>query len=238
MYIFMVIMLGMALIPAFIYKYAETNVTMEGQRFPLDILKSNLEMLLPIFLSILIADLITDEYKDGTLKLPLIHPISRTSLLNSKIASLAIALLVLIFFSLISSYIIGFIFFGAGEGLNIYGETYSTGYGFLVTMFSHLIAIIPLLAFGMVIVLLSLNMSSSGGVVGASIGIIFGLNILGQLSKTIRPYLINTYFSLHGIILNSSSQISLSKSIIVIFSYGVISYLISLKIFNKKDIIY
>jgi ABC-2 type transport system permease protein len=95
------IMMIMTLIPAFICKFGEVDKTMSAQMFPLEALKMHLDMLLPIFISILIADIITDEYRSGTLKLPLIHPVSRRKLLNSKLFTILVTITVLLLFFLV-----------------------------------------------------------------------------------------------------------------------------------------
>ncbi len=232
------IMSIMTLITSLVYKYVDMEIVITAQQFPLDILKLNLEMLIPIFSAILISDIITDEYRSGTLKLPLIHPVSRIKLLNAKIITILVILIVLSIFSLVISYVLGLTLLDWGDSFMLNGKVYSTLNGILITVGSHLASIIPLLAFNLIIIMISLKLESSGTVVGAAVGLIFGFNILIQLSETIRPYVISYYFNYYPILLKNTLSKETLIGLLVITGYGIGTYFVCLNLFNKKDIVY
>ena len=237
-YIFMGIIFVMTLLLAFIYKFANIDKTMSAQMFPLEILTMQLDMLLPIFISILIADIITDEYRTGTLKLPLIHPVSRKKLLNSKLFVLVITISFLLLFSLIISYGLGMSLFAWEEGFSFNETIYTANQGIFITIGSYIISILPLLTFSLLIMLISLKLSSSGAVVGSAIGLLFGFDILIQLSEVVRPYILNYYFRYYSILINKGIGEESIIGFLVIILYGTVAYLLAVKIFQEKDIVY
>lgn len=236
-YIFMAIIFIMTILPAFIFRFAETDIDMTGQMFPVENMTMNLGMLIPIFLSILISDMITEEYINGTLKIPLIHPVSRKKLFNGKLLALLIATTTLVLFSLIISYGSGYIFFEWGESLQINNVDYFGINSIFVTVGLYVSSLFPLLAFSTVIIFIALKLTSSGAVVGVSVGFIFALNILSQLVEKLRPFLIYTYFN-PIVFLISPGGVDLLQGIIIIFIYGVIFYVLSLKMFEKQDLLF
>jgi len=236
-YIFMGLMFIMTLISALVFKFAEIDIIISAQSFPLEALKMNIDMLLPIFITILIADMITDEYRAGTLKLPLIHPVSRKKLLNAKILTLIIASIILLLFLLIISYILGVIMFEWGAGFTFNEITYSNVQGIWMTICSYFISVLPILAYGLIIILISLILTSSGAVVGIAIGILFAFSILIQVSEILRPYLLTYYFSFFAMLLKNPLSMEIILGLFVIGVYSTIAYIASVRLFIKKDIL-
>lgn len=66
------------------------DIPVNGQNVPILMLPTIVNILLPLFVIVLVAGMITDEYANGTLKLSLIHPVSRTSLLTAKLLALGV----------------------------------------------------------------------------------------------------------------------------------------------------
>ncbi|MEC9488219.1 MAG: ABC transporter permease [Halanaerobium sp.] len=238
LYIFLGIIFAMILIPGLVFKFSEVAKPVSGQQFPLEILNSNVELLLPIFLAILVADLITEEYRDGTLKLFLVHPVSRSKLLHAKLITILIAVVILMAFSLVASYAMGTILFGWGQGLQFGDANYQGFQGILVTAGAHLFSILPLMACALVLLVIALNLTSGGAVVGISIGLIMGLTVLGQISLAARPYLLTTYFRYYLLFLNQPGWKELLQGVAAVLLYGGISYILSLRFFQHKDLQY
>ena len=69
-----------------------------GQSFPLTLFGGVMSTILPIFVVILIANMVTDEYTDGSLKLPLLRQVSRNELLIGKLVSLTVVMILMMLF--------------------------------------------------------------------------------------------------------------------------------------------
>lgn len=67
--------------------------------------------LIGIFMMVVSAQIVTDEYRDGTIKQLLIRPASRIMVLTSKMVTVVLILLSVYVFTVISSIVFGMIFF-------------------------------------------------------------------------------------------------------------------------------
>ncbi len=210
---------------------------MTGQDMPMALLAAGIDFLLPVFLIILISDMFTEEYKNGTLKLPLLHPVSRQKVFLSKILALTIFVLILIVFQMITGYLVGTLFFEWGEGLNFINQVFEPTKGILLTIQSYGMSMLPILAFGMLVTLLSILINNSGAVVGSSIGIVFIFNIAGQLSDKISPYLINTHFKWFINLFQQGVSKTVIFSLTIILIYALVFLSASLWSFKRKDIV-
>jgi ABC-2 type transport system permease protein len=208
---------------------------LNGQSFPLHMLNSMAQMVI-IFMAILLADIISDEYKNGTLKLSLLRPVSRVELLNSKIAALIVSMIVLVFVMLIGNYIVGTAFFGWGDKTIVNGVDFATGTGILITLKSYLISLLPYLGFGMIIVFFSVLLTSMGATIGISLGLMLVLAILESIKQ------VNNYSILHqtGLYMNFIQDFKWENIFIGLANiavYIVVFYIGSVMVLKKKDIL-
>jgi len=95
-YVFGIIITALAILGTIAFKKnmpaADLNIHFVA-KFMLSVM---MESIITIFSVILISDMITDEYKCGTLKLPMLHPISRLQYFASKIISVTIITLLML----------------------------------------------------------------------------------------------------------------------------------------------
>jgi ABC-2 type transport system permease protein len=224
-------------------------MNMNGQTMPLMML-SGISTIIVIFITILLADIVTDEYKNGTLKLSLLAPISRSKLLVSKVVGLLFGTLILLVFTMIISYLLGTVFFGWGDKFILNGFNYNTNgdlvkqtmtfsvsKGILFTIFSYIIQVLPYMAFGMIVLFLSLLFSNMGATIGTSLGVWFAFTILDQISKDVKLYTITSYFSFYSKFIDKIDFEATLIDLSVIIVYIVIFYVLSLILFRKKDIL-
>lgn len=224
----------------------QAEIIINGQTTPFYMLNFMLANILPIFIIVSLADMITGEYANGTLKIALLHPVSRVKLLTAKISALTIVLFCLLFFSLILSYAMGTLTFGWGDQFSFQepeqainnAVIYSSQQGVLVTISSYVLSIFPLIAFGMLILFLSLLFNSSGVLAGISIGLVIFLSILGDVIEPIRPYLIINGFSMFKDIFVLKDISVFVRTFIVTTTYGLGFFLATVYLFKKKDLTY
>lgn len=209
-----------------------------GQAFPLILLKGLIGQIFPMFIIIIAVDMITNEYRNGTFKLPLLHPVSRRKYILSKMFSIIVLIISLLGFTLISSYIIGTIFFGWGDGVMIDGNLYQSIEGIFKMLTYYGISIAPLAAFSMLAVVLALTFSNTGVAVGLSIGLLLALDVAKQLFPEMGFYIINSTFYIFESLFNSSLNNVAISQILVTLIYAFISLIISDIIMKKKEILY
>ncbi len=210
----------------------------DGQTYPVSMLGILVSWLLPLFLIIIVAEIITEDYKIGMLSIILIHPVSRLKLLASKVLYLLLLTASILLFSMISAYIIGTICFGWGEEFVLRGISYSAAKGFFITLGSYLISIIPLLAFSIFIMLFALLLHNSALVVGISAGMLFLFFMLGEVVSELQPYLLTSYFSFfsHFYFYFNGNINSLLSALGIVSLYGIIPYIISNIVFYRRDL--
>jgi|AntRauTorckE6833_2_1112554.scaffolds.fasta_scaffold00117_18 ABC-type transport system involved in multi-copper enzyme maturation permease subunit len=236
-YFFMLIIAVMTIIPVLASKFGGADIVMKLNTFPLENLSWSAEMIIPIFIVILGAEMITNEYNNGTFKLSLINSATRSEVLISKIIVMISFIFMILIFTLMFSYISGSIFMDWGVPFEINGYVLSEVNGILYTIGMYLLSIIPLTAFSILVMFISFNLSSAGSVVGINIGIIFFLSLTRQLSPKLSPFIISDYFNT-GLILNSANIFNKIIYLLVIsLIYIIIFYSISWINLKNKDIV-
>lgn len=214
----------------------EQTANFTGQQFPLTNLSGMVQMF-SIFAIIMIAEMITEEYTTGTLKLSLLHPVTRRRLITAKAASLWIATLILLLFTMVFSYIIGTVFFGWGSHFVLLEKTYSTGAGLLMTLGAYLLTSLPVMAISLVVLYAALFLNSSGAVIGLGLGFFFAQSIISQVSSKLAPFMVLTYTDIWGF-LYSEQWRKVGYGLLVFLIYGGISYILSLRKFRQKDLLH
>lgn len=237
-YTFMAVIFVMELVPVFLTLLSFIK-TQDGQSYPSLFFGLLCSLMLPIFLTVLIADMITEEYATGTLGLSLIHPVSRAKLWAAKILTLFFIIILILSYTVLLGYFIGTIFFGWGSGFADQGILYSTKEGIVIIVGSYLSSSIPLLAYCTLVSFLAILFKSSSVLVGSSIGFLLTSNLLGFLAEEVEPYLINSYFKGFAELIFFAKDVpAITFAIQVILTYGVIFYLAGTMLFKKKDLLH
>ena len=229
---FLIILLIMSTVSAIIIKLAKGNPAIE------DVIISNMIMsieILPIYIAILSSDMITEDYKNGTLKMTILQPISRGEIIIGK------SLFLIIFTALLMTFNIIFTTFFAGFMLG--GMPDSTE--LLMFLVKGILTSIILGAFGMVTIFISIIMNSSGSATGAGIGALFAIRITSVSIATFK--LIPSNFSgvfitnIFDLFLREVGKVPYEKfiiSMLIVGGYYLSFYLLSKKTFEMKEIIY
>jgi ABC-2 type transport system permease protein len=237
--LFLVILIFLIVLAPVLFTYILRFKVHDGQTYPLFFLGIITSLVVPIFISIITADMFTEEYVSGTLSTTLIHPVSRLKLLTAKVVTLYMVILFALIYTMLISYGLGSLSFGWGEAFLDRGIAYSSTEGIIITLGSYLIASLPLLSFALFAVLLAHLFSSAGAVVGISISLMILFSIMGLLVSEIQPYLLTTYFTQFGeLILFSQSSEETFTAMAVILLYGAASFTLSAFIFKRRDLHY
>ena len=208
-----------------------------GQSFPLTLFGGVMSTILPIFVVILIANMVTDEYTDGSLKLPLLRQVSRNELLIGKLVSLTVVMILMMLFLILLGSGLGTAFFGWGDRFLIKGRAISSSQGFIFTLLIYGSSLISLVSFGMVILLFAVLLDNSGSVVAIGMGILFSSLFLGQVLPETSPYLISSYFNTYELFTSQTGLKEVALGFLVILTYGIGFLIPSIFIFKRKDLL-
>lgn len=168
---------------------------------------------------VLIGEEITDEFKNGTMKLSLVNPITRTQYFIAKIiymTLITLALIILYFsFSMIYS-------------LVVYGQI---GINDIVNLFGrNILIVVPVISFGVVISIVAMFVNSGSNLVVSGIGILMFFQLGLDNIKYLKDFnLIRT--------INEISQGQLiCKNLGIDLIYFVIAFVIANILLKQKEI--
>lgn len=240
LYVFFLVLAATTIITVYYYNagtgFKTVIETANAQSLPI-VLRYSTAQFFSIFMAIYIADIITDEYKTGSLKLSMLRPISRTKILNSKVVAIFAFTVILTLFFILSTYAIGIVSFGWGDCTVYDGVTYSTIDGILLTAKVFAVSILPLMAFGMITTFISVASNNMTTTIAISIGI----SMLGQYLNALPSIKVFSvvnqlyFFSDYFVKINNSGEMTIS--IMVNLAYIIIFYLLAITTFKKKDIL-
>ena len=155
-----------------------------GWHFPLQLLSVLSDIVFPIFATLLVATLVTDEISGGTLKLPLLCGQKRRDVILAKIVVVSIALLALMLLTFASSVLIAVLLWESQDVIMhlgvitiVYLSTYLSYIGWVV--FSSLLA---------------LFIKSSGTLVGISTVLLVISSLVNGVFPKIARFQITYYF--------------------------------------------
>ncbi|MFD2638631.1 ABC transporter permease [Piscibacillus salipiscarius] len=225
--------------------YLENDIRPTGFKawqFTLD--NAMLASLISLFTIIIGAGIVSSEFKWGTIKLLLIRPISRTMILFTKFMAVLLFALATLVTTILSSIIVGGIFFGF-EGMNphfvtetadglqyvsVVGEVFST-YGY------SMVNLVMMTAFAFMISTLFRNSSLA---IGLAIFLMFSGNmIVGALQRyDFAKFILfaNTDLKQYETGNVMFEGMTLGFSIAVLIAYLVIFLAVSWFSFNKRDV--
>lgn len=215
-------------------------VASSGQEFPLSLLEGMVS-LLPVLLIFMVSDMVAGEYNSGTLKLSLLYPVSRDRLLISKMIAILVMTIFLLAFTLVTGYIAGILVWGWEEGFAYLGQEYGAGKGWLITIQSYLVSVLPVFSLGILFLFLSLLVKTNTAALGLSLVIFFAMSFLSDFLEAARPLLLTSYLHIFQFILLREESAELSRMILPGFAVLVLGTGVligaSLFLFRRKDIL-
>jgi ABC-type transport system involved in multi-copper enzyme maturation permease subunit len=241
LYVFFIISAAMTGITVYYFLQPGTGImtvieTANAQALPL-ILKTSMTQFFGVFMAVYVADIISDEYKTGTLKLSMLRPVGRIKLLNSKVAAMFLFTVILMVFFVLSSYIIGAFAFGWADNMVFNGNTYSTVQGIMMTLVAYVTGLLPYMSFGMIAVFVAVLSKEMTTSIVITIGILmsgqylYAIPSLKDYSIIVQMHMYHEYF----IKTNNLSEAALIA--IVCLAHIVVFYLLSIFAIKRKDIL-
>ncbi|MEK5023786.1 MULTISPECIES: ABC transporter permease [Paenibacillus] len=234
LFYFMVMAIGLLIIQG-VTVLSSPSGNINGQSFPMFML-SRIMPLFIFFMALLFAEIISDEYRNGTLKLFLLRPVHRVELLNAKIAAMIISVLMLLLFVMTGSYVIGAALLGWGDQMMFNDTVFPAAQGILLTLQSYIITALPCLGFGMIIVLVSILSPTMGGTIGISLGIMFVLTALENVQE-LHSFSIVHQMNLYQSFAGKFQAVNVISGLVNIAMYILIFYMGSVLAIKKKEIV-
>ncbi|MFS1511968.1 ABC transporter permease [Chengkuizengella sp. SCS-71B] len=198
-------------------------------------LSSILTSIIAIYAIVVASSIVASEFSNGTIKLLLIRPVSRTKILASKYVAILLYIAFLILLNLISSIMIGYLFLGsASANSEISLGSILQNYGFtsieliMTVTFSFMISSIFRSSVLSIILSIVIHFFSSSVV-----------SILSQLNYQFGKYFLYSNTDLRQYLNGNDPKfegMSLGFSIGVLVVYFILFIFISQYVFKKRDV--
>lgn len=215
----------------------ESNpMMMNAQSFPIMMYIQVFSGFFPMFFILLFAGLISDEVRDGTLKLTLVRPIKRFELINAKIITSFVAILYINLLVMFSAYLAGLVFWGWGNNFSFQNQMLVDYGPFLSTLVYFLLNTIGYSIFALIILFFSNILKNSGLVFGGAMGVWVGMMLVTQLKPAIKEFIPVYYFDMGNFIIKGPNSFDFVKGIPVLLAYFMGFYIINSIILKRKEI--
>ncbi|GEN87477.1 MULTISPECIES: ABC transporter permease [Oceanobacillus] len=197
-----------------------------------------------IFIIVAAAKIISNEYKWGTIKLLLIRPAGRGTVLTSKYITVLLFAVVLILYTIILSMIIGLIFFGVDAWNPIIVDNMGSGYTevSIITSIGKniLFSLVPLIIVATLSFMIAILFKGSAMAIAASIVIFIAAPIITMLVSRyeIAKYLLTAHLDLQSIFAGAPliEGTTIGFSIAVLIVYYIIFMIVGWLTFKKRDV--
>lgn len=230
---FMLVLLAIYMTPVVMTVLVRIRA-LDGQSFPLTMYGITTAWALPLFLIVIVAEMITEEGKTGTLALSLVHPVSRLQLLLAKVMTLLLLIIAMLGYALLLGYAIGTFFFGWGTDFLLRGTVLPSIVGIALTVSSFLGAALPLLSFCILVIFLGFLLNGSASVVGAAVAFLLTFAVVELIIDV--PYVISSYFNVLPELLYPLNINALGSSLVFVTMHGLIFFIGSFLVFLRRDI--
>ncbi len=197
---------------------------------------------LPLFTCMVCADLLASESGDGTLRMLLCRPVTRMRVIVSKYTLGVLYTVGLTLGTGMMAYLIGTIILGRGslvlfnDGIWVIPEH---------TAILRLLAAYALVASGMLAVgsisfAISTFLSNANGAIAVAMGVLYGSAVIQEIEffAPLKPYLLTTHLEKwRGLLQGTFDTHQFLHSVGIMLAYAVVSFVIGLIIFERRDVL-
>jgi ABC-2 type transport system permease protein len=197
-------------------------------------ISSNLLLVVQIFCLVMAGDIVSNEFSGGTIKLLLIRPIKRRTILLSKYVTVIVWALLLTTAHFLFSSLLGILWF--------YDSFFELTVNFFVVAGAYVLRFIEIILICSLAFTLSVVTRSSSFAIGLTIFLTFSSNtmmiLLNERSLEWGKYLLmaNTDLQQYFFATPPFEEMTFRFSLVVIGVYMNAFYLVSVLIFNKRDV--
>lgn len=181
--------------------------------------------IIPIFIILAVAEIITEDYSKGTMKFSFITTIEKREIILGKFLFLAFYEMIMLLISFAQCYIVQIFALGIGNNKI-----------FIYNIKCYSAIILPLLAFSMIISLISIIIDNSTVVITINIALYFIVDMINFCVKGIISFIflggLNTYRFIGKV---NNYQIALTIGVAIL--YALIFLVLNIEIIKKKDLV-
>lgn len=187
----------------------------------------------PLISSFVAGESLAGEFRDGTLKILLLRPVSRMRIIFVKFAAASIFDILLVIGLATANFTTGAVLFDFGPmdfpGAPPIDQTeaiqrFCVGFGLMI---------VALIAISALSTLLSTFIPNTAGVIIATLAILIAMRVLGR-SQAIKPYLLTTHIDAYTRIFERDGAMII-RSIGALAIYSALFLAVAATIFRKKD---
>ncbi|HHX67848.1 MAG: ABC transporter permease subunit [Miniphocaeibacter sp.] len=224
--------------------YVDQEVlAMNGQSFPLQILSGS-SFFIAIIITVLLADMVCEEYRQGTFKTALAHPIHRYQLVTAKLVGMVFIIAILIGFTVLISYIIGNLVFPWGDHilvqgnpLIVKGQRLQGFHGVSTTLLAGLGFFLSVFGFSMIIFFFAFAFEKTTVTIGIGVALVLLTNLATDI-KILKEYFVGSFMNiLPSMIMTDLGLRVIMPKIVISILYVLVFYSLSMIYFSKKDVI-
>jgi len=191
---------------------------------PLTVLSLATGFILPLMIAMITADLFTAEQENGSIKAVLTRPISRSSIVTSKVLAIVLYTLLVLLVYLVTSLFYGIVFNGLGVS-NI-----------AEILLAYTVSIVPMLPITLFTVAVSQLCKNSSSAVMLSV---FGYIVIFAASVVfphVSPMLFTSYTGWYKLFIGAGMPIaSIINILALLIAYTLIFFAVSSWVFENKE---
>jgi ABC-2 type transport system permease protein len=199
---------------------------------------------IPLFVPALVVmvagDLVSGEISNGTLRMVLLRPVSRTTVVLAKLAVAALYSLLLLAVLGITSVLVGGIGFGWSPMVSLSGVLVPHYQTVLYLALAYLVAFALMMSVVGIAMFFSVATRSSPAAIGGTLAVVIGFQILGVFDTFdfLRPYLFTSYLdSWLNLFRTPIYWAPIWKGVAVSTGYAVPLLFAAISIFRRQDIL-
>ena len=204
--------------------YAKGLIGLSLTNTPLTVLSLATGFILPLMIAMVTADLFTAEQENGSIKAVLTRPVSRISILTSKVLAIVLYTLLVLSVCLVTSLFYGIVF--NGLGISNIAET----------LLAYAVSIVPMLPLTLFAVTVSQLCKNSSSAVMLSV---FGYIVVFAATvviPSISPMLFTSYTGWYKLFIGAGMPIANILNVLALLvSYTLIFFAFSSWAFEKKE---
>lgn len=216
-------------------------------------LENSISLMLPLFVMVISADLVSSEYSGGTIKILLTRPVQRWKVLLSKYIVMLLSISLILLAIVTIAYLISGLVFGYGgwnlpllTGFVTEGEDLNTSLVHMIPQWQYILMDLGLVWFVCVVVgTLSFMLSVLIKSTATGMGVMLAALITGAILRSmVSSWESAKYFFMVNLELTEYlsgmpppiNGMSLSFSLTVLFIWGLVGFIISFWVFTRRDV--
>lgn len=198
-------------------------------------------MFLPLFSSMVFADLIAGEAAGGTLRMMLCRPVSRLRIAAVKYAAGVTYALALTFGVGVLSYAAGWAALGRGSLVSLTGGVwiYPEGEAALRLLLAYGLVALGMVSVGSIAFAVSAFLTNANGAVAGAVGLVVFSGIIGEIEffEPLRPFLLTTYLKVGWLFEGVVDVRTLLQSAGVMLAYAAVAAAVGFVAFIRRDVL-